>query len=218
MKGSKRFGLMVMGAAMAMTLAFGVKMQASAAYKTGEEFYNTQSTGNGEMAQVVKYKVIKEAKGQGRDKAGEVEVVGCRDNAKKIVIQASIPREDGTYYRTKKIADGCFKDNKKLTFVQINDCDITAIPASCFSGCVNLKKVQIQDPDLKTIGKKAFNNCKKLKTFDVVSKKLTKGSVKAKAFKNVENVKVIAPSESKAKKYASIFKARGAKNTTYEED
>ena len=221
MKGNNKIGLMLMAGAMALTIAFGVGVKTSAKepyWAKGTEFYNEKSSGNGDLAKSVRYRITKEATGSTEDKAGEVIVIGCKDNAKKIVIQANITAEDGAYYRTKAIASGAFKNKRNLTWVQINDADITEISENAFYGCSNLKTIQIQDPGIKKIGKYAFCNCKKLKTFKIASSKISKkSSVGKNAFKNVKSVKVLAPSESRAKKYATWFKARGAKATSYGE-
>ncbi|WP_044913605.1 leucine-rich repeat protein [Butyrivibrio sp. WCE2006] len=219
MKGNKKLGLALMALAMAVTVTVGVKASAKDEfYEKGHEFYNEKSSGNGELAKPVMYKVTKVPTGTSEDKAGEVIVVGCKDDAKKIVIQANITAPDGAYYRTKGIQAGAFNGRKNLTWVQINDSDITEIPESCFSGCTKLKTIQIQDPDIRKIGKKAFYNCKNLKTFKTTSTKITKKSAVGKnAFKNVKNVKVYATSTSRAKKLASFFKSRGAKATSYDD-
>ena len=220
MKGkSKYLGLAVMAFALAMVMAFGVKLEASAYQKKGHEFYNKLSTGNGKPAQVVKYVVTKEATGdtnKDESKDGECIVIGCESGEEKIIIQGRPQAEDGPSYKTVGISDACFKNNKDLEYVQFNDSKITDIPVQCFYGCSNLKTVLIQDTDLKTIGSKAFYNCKKLKSFTCLSNKLTKSRIKSNAFKNVKSVKVIANGNSRSKKYAKWIKSRGAKNTTYE--
>ena len=221
MKGRKGLGMLVMAFAVMMTLAFGVKLQANAFYDKNKEFYNTNSLGNGDMAKVVQYRVSKVATGKGTESsgAGEVVVVGCKDGAKSIVIQAGITAPDGAYYRTVSIDRAAFKDNDDLKFVQINNnTKITAIPESCFAGCTSLKTVQIQDPDIKIFKESAFKNCKNLKTFKTACNKTTKLSyVKSNAFKNVKNVKFYCPKKSSAKKLATLAKKRGAKKTSYDE-
>jgi hypothetical protein len=219
MKGKKQLGLMLMTFAIALVMCFGVKLQAKAQLDKDAEFYNT-GIGNGEAAQVVKYVVTKKSSAKSSEEAenkiGECKVVGVKNSASTIIIQAYPKDEDGYVYHTVGICNGAFRDNKKLKYVQINGgMGTKEIAANAFSGCSNLKKVVIQDSAINKIGEKAFFNCKKLATFEIYSKKLTKSGVKANAFKNVKKVKVLAPSSSVAKKYATYFKKRGAKTVTY---
>ena len=219
MKGKKQLGLMLMTFAIALVMCFGVKLQAKAQLNKDAEFYNT-GIGNGEAAQVVKYIVTKKSSAKSSEEAenkiGECKVVGAKNSASAIIIQAYPKDEDGYVYHTVGICNGAFKNNKKLKTVQINaGLGFTDIAPSAFSGCTNLKKVVIQDKNIKTIKERAFYNCKKLENIQIYSKKLTKSGVKTNAFKNVKNVKVYAPGKSLAKKYATWFKKRGAKATSF---
>lgn len=69
---------------------------------------------------------------------------------------------DNVEYRVVSIADGVFKNNKKLKKVTIGNC-IWTIGNSAFEGCASLKTVTFKKPSrVKTIGKKAFYKCSAL--------------------------------------------------------
>ncbi len=211
MKEKKYLGLVVMAFALALTMAFGVKLQASAYEATGTTFYNKKNA-NGEPGMAVQYRITKKATGSSEEKCGKCVVSGCLSSAKSIVI-SGMPYDGEAYYECTGIDGSCFKNNKKLTYVQISVAasEITNISANCFSGCTNLKTVELNNTSLKTINTNAFYNCKKLSKIVIKSTKLKKSTIKTKAFKNVKNVKVTAKSSSYAKKYAKWIKARGAK-------
>jgi hypothetical protein len=91
---------------------------------------------------------------------------------------------NGVTYKVTSIAANALKNNKKITKVVIGS---------------NVEK----------IGKSAFQGCKKLKTVHVKTKKLKKGSVKAKVFKDIyAKAKIRVPS-SKLKSYKTILAKSG---------
>ena len=87
---------------------------------------------------------------------------------------------------------------------------VTEIKANAFKNNKKLKKITI-GKNIKKIGKNAFSGCKNLKTVNIKTTKLTKKTVGANAFKNINaKAKVTVPG-SKLKAYKTILKARGIK-------
>lgn len=108
-------------------------------------------------------------------------------NAKSIVIPATV-YSGGKTYPVTAIAPNAFKGMKKLTSITIGKY-------------------------VKTIGKKAFYNCRKLKKVTFKTKKLTKKSVGANAFKGIYKKAVVKCPKSKKKAYKTFLMKKGMKKT-----
>ena len=83
-----------------------------------------------------------------------VAFAAAKSNAKSVTVPSSVVIQ-GVKYSVTSIADGAFKNNKKLTSVVIK-AKITNIGKQAFAGCKNLKKITIQSAVLKKVGAKAF--------------------------------------------------------------
>jgi hypothetical protein len=117
-------------------------------------------------------------------KAGSTVEFSKYTGSSKTVIIPSTVKVNGVTYKVTSIAANALKNNKKITKVVIGS---------------NVEK----------IGKSAFQGCKKLKTVHVKTKKLKKGSVKAKVFKDIyAKAKIRVPS-SKLKSYKTILAKSG---------
>lgn len=114
---------------------------------------------------MLKYQVtIKE------DNKHEVAYVGTENKkAKKITIPASIVI-NGVTYKVSSIANGAFKNNKKLTTVVIGK-NVTTIGKGTFKGCSKLKTITINSNVLKKVGKNAFKGINKKASIKVPKKK-----------------------------------------------
>ena len=108
-------------------------------------------------------------------------------NAKSVVIPATV-YSGGKTYPVTAIAPNAFKGMKKLTSITIGKY-------------------------VKTIGKKAFYNCRKLKKVTFKTKKLTKKSVGANAFKGIYKKAVVKCPKSKKKAYKTFLMKKGMKKT-----
>ena len=138
-------------------------------------------------------------------------VAPANKNAKTITIPATI-KVKGVTYKVTKIADNCFRNNKKITKITIGKnivsigknafygCkklktvkmgkNVTTIGANAFRGCTSLTSITLSDKTTK-IGTNAFYGCKKLKTITIRSKKLTSKTVSKNAFKGLTKITTI---------------------------
>ena len=132
------------------------------------------------------------------------------DNATSINIPSMVVINNITY-KVESIANGTFKNNKKVKFITISG-NVTSIGNSAFEGCTSLIKCTIPS-SVKKIGKKAFYNCKKLRILNIKTKNLTSKSIGSKAFSkagssNYKKLKIKVPKQ-KYKSYKKILKSTG---------
>ena len=127
-------------------------------------------------------------------------------NAKKVTVPATV-EVGGVTYKVTAIAEGAFKNNKKLTSVTINK-NVTTIGADAFSGCTKLKSIVIPK-NITTIGKNAFGGCKKLTKITISSTKLTKKNISKNAFKGISSKATIVVPKKKVAAYKSLFRSKG---------
>lgn len=118
----------------------------------------------------------------------EVAYVGTENKkAKKITTPASIVI-NGVAYKVTSIANGAFKNNKKITAVVIGK-NVTTIGKEAFKGCSKLKTITINSTVLKKVGKNAFKGIDKNASIKVPKKKkstyqkLLKGKGQSKSLK-----------------------------------
>ncbi len=108
------------------------------------------------------------------------------------------------------IGKSAFYGCKALKKVNLTSKTLTSIGANAFRGCTALKSFTAVSTKRKTIGKKAFYGDKKLSTVTLKTKKLTKSSVKANAFKGIKSTCTFRIPSSKVSAYKMIFRAKGA--------
>ena len=156
-------------------------------------------------------------------------VAPANKNAKTITIPATI-KVKGVTYKVTKIADNCFRNNKKITKITIGKnivsigknafygCkklktvkmgkNVTTIGANAFRGCTSLTSITLSDKTTK-IGTNAFYGCKKLKTITIRSKKLTSKTVSKNAFKGLTKITTIKVPRKKLTAYKKLLKKKG---------
>jgi hypothetical protein len=101
----------------------------------------------------------------------EVTYMGSsRKNEKKVTIPASIT-VNGKTYKVTAIANGAFKNNKKLTSVVIGK-NVVSVGKEAFKGCTKLKKVTVKSTRLKKVGKGALKDVDKNVVIKVPKEKL----------------------------------------------
>ena len=86
-------------------------------------------------------------------------------NIKNAVIGATV-KIDGITYKITAIANGAFKNSKRLTSVTIG-ANVTSIGKNAFTGCGSLKTITIKGKSLKKIGANAFKGINKKATIKV---------------------------------------------------
>lgn len=139
--------------------------------------------------------------------AGTVTYTGA---ASKNITSAKVPDKltlGGVTYKVTKIADGAFKNCKKLKTASVG-ANVSSIGSNAFAGCGKLKKVTIGS-GVTTLGKKAFYKDSSLKTIVIKSKKLKK--VGANALKGINKSAKIKVPKAVLKKYKKYFKNKGQK-------
>ena len=109
-----------------------------------------------------------------------------KKNLKKVVIGSTV-NIDGITYKITAIANGAFKNNKKLTSVTIG-ANVTSIGTNVFTGCGNLKTITIKGKSLKKIGANAFKGINKKATIKVPA---TKKKAYTKLLKNKGQAKTV---------------------------
>ena len=137
---------------------------------------NTVLTDNKSKAQ---YKVTVSG-----SKNGTVEYVKATNKTAKTVTIPEIITVDGITYKVNSIAQGAFKNNKKITKVTISS---------------NVAK----------IGKQAFYGCKNLKTITIKTTKLTTGKVGSNAFKGIQKKATIKVPKAKLDAYKKMLAKKG---------
>lgn len=132
-------------------------------------------------------------------------VTGIKNNK---VTKVKIPKTvkiGGKAFKVTAIGSSAFKDNKKITSVEIGD-NVKSIGVSAFEGCTKLSKATLG----KGIGEmsgNAFKNCKKLGIITIKSTKLKKvGRNALKGIKPTAKIKVPA---KKLPAYKKLFKNKG---------
>ena len=149
--------------------------------------------------------------------------------AKTVSIPATV-KIRGTKYKVTQIAEGAFKNNKKVTKVTIGS-NVSKISKNAFSGAAKLKTITIGKnvteigayafkgckvltgitlPAKTTkIGDQAFSGCKKLKTITIKSSKITSKKLSKNAFKGITKVTTIKIPKKKVSSYQKLFKSKG---------
>ena len=133
-------------------------------------------------------------------------IVSTNKKAKKITIPAKIT-VNGVSYKVTSVAKNAFYKNASVTTITIGN-NVTSIGANAFSNCKKLTSVTV-GKNVKTIGKRAFYNCKKIKTITIKSTKLTKKTVGAQAFKNVNAKAKVKVPKSVKKSYQKLLVSKG---------
>ncbi len=127
-------------------------------------------------------------------------------NKKTVKVPATI-KIKGKTYKVTAIANNAFKGNKKVKTVTVGK-NVKTIGSSAFQNCKALTKVTLP-AKTTTIKKNAFANSKKLKTVVVKSKKMTKSTVKANAFKKTSKKATFNVPNNKVKAYTKLFRQKG---------
>lgn len=127
-------------------------------------------------------------------------------NKKNVKVPASVTIK-GKSYKVTAIANNAFKGNKKVKTVTVGK-NVKTIGSSAFQNCKALTKVTLP-AKTTTIKKNAFANSKKLKTVVVKSKKMTKSTVKANAFKKTSKKATFNVPNNKVKAYTKLFRQKG---------
>ena len=111
----------------------------------------------------------------------------------------------GKNFKVTAIGSSAFKNNKKITGVEIGD-NVKFIGTSAFEGCTKLTKVTV-GKGVVEIGGSAFKNCKKLGTVMIKSANLKKvGKNALKGMRATAKIKVPA---KKLSVYKNLFKNKG---------
>ena len=163
-------------------------------------------------------------------KNGTVTFTKPKSNVSGSVTVPDTVTMDGITYKITAIEANAFKNNKKITKVNIGK-NVTSIGKNAFSGCKKLKTVtlgaevatigdkafykcesltKITIPaKASKIGKSAFYGCKKLKNITIKTTMLTSKNVGSKAFKGIpKNAKVKVPKKS-LKTYKKFLYKKG---------
>lgn len=149
--------------------------------------------------------------------------------AKTVSIPATV-KIRGKKYKVTQIAEGAFKNNKKVTKVTIGSNvskisknafngaiklktvtmgqNVTEIGANAFKGCKVLTGITLPAKTTK-IGDQAFSGCKKLKTITIKSSKITSKKLSKNAFKGITKVTTIKVPKKKVSSYQKLFKSKG---------
>ncbi len=134
-----------------------------------------------------------------------VSVTGIKNNkATKVKIPKTV-KIGGKDFKVTAIGSKAFKDNKKITSIEIGD-NVRAIGVSAFEGCTKLSKATL-GKGISEISGNAFKSCKKLGTITIQSTKLKKvGRNALKGIKPTAKIKVPA---KKLPAYKKLFKNKG---------
>ena len=149
--------------------------------------------------------------------------------AKTVSIPATV-KIRGKKYKVTQIAEGAFKNNRKVTKVTIGS-NVSKISKNAFSGAIKLKTITIGKnvteiganafkgckvltgitlPAKTTkIGDQAFSGCKKLKTITIKSSKITSKKLSKNAFKGITKITTIKVPKKKVSSYQKLFKSKG---------
>ncbi len=134
-----------------------------------------------------------------------VSVTGIKNNkATKVKIPKTV-KIGGKDFKVTAIGSKAFKDNKKITSIEIGD-NVRAIGVSAFEGCTKLSKATL-GKGISEISGNAFKSCNKLGTITIQSTKLKKvGRNALKGIKPTAKIKVPA---KKLPAYKKLFKNKG---------
>lgn len=138
-----------------------------------------------DITKIVNYEFTKGSLKYKITASNTVAVIGSKSTSTKSITIPATVTNGGTKYKVTSIAEGAFKNYKKL------------------------KKVVI-GKNIKTIGKNAFYGDKKLTTATIKSKKIT--SIGQKAFNKISTKATINCPSSKLKKYKKLLKKSGISN------
>ena len=134
-----------------------------------------------------------------------VSLTGVKDNK---VTKIKVPKTvkiGGKDFKVTAIASRAFKDNKKVTSVEIGD-NVKIIGTSAFEGCTKLSRATL-GKGITEISGNAFKSCKKLGTMTIKSTKLKKvGRNALKGIKPTAKIKVPA---KKLPTYRGCSKTKG---------
>ncbi len=137
--------------------------------------------------------------------SSSVSVKGITNNK---VTKVKIPKTvkiGGKTFKVTAIGSSAFKNNKKITSVEIGN-NVKTIGVSAFEGCAKLGKATL-GKGITELGGNAFKNCKKLGTITIKSMKLKKvGKNALKGIKATAKIKVPA---KKLSVYKKLFKNKG---------
>lgn len=125
-----------------------------------------------------------------RNEKGTVQIKSVSSKVKEVMIPNAV-LIGGISYKVTGIADGAFKNNKKLKKVVIGK-NITAVGKNAFRGCKKLKTITIKGKNIKKIGVGAFAGINKKAVIKVPKKKLGKYKKLLKKAKLSNKVKVLA--------------------------
>ena len=134
-----------------------------------------------------------------------VSVTGIKNNK---VTKVKIPKTvkiSGKAFKVTAIGSSAFKDNKKITSVEIGD-NVKAIGVSAFEGCTKLSKATL-GKGISEMSGNAFKNCKKLGIITIKSTKLKK--VGRNALKGIKPTAKIKVPSKKLSAYKKLFKNKG---------
>ena len=134
-----------------------------------------------------------------------VSMVGVKDNKITKVKVPKTAKIGGKSFKVTAIGSSAFKNNKKITSIEIGD-NVKIIGASAFEGCTKLGKATI-GKGVTEIGGNAFKNCKKLGTITIKSTKLKK--VGRNALKGIKPTLKIKVPAKKLPAYKRLFKNKG---------
>lgn len=134
-----------------------------------------------------------------------VSVTGIKNNkATKVKIPKTV-KIGGKDFKVTAIGSKAFKDNKKITSIEIGD-NVRAIGVSAFEGCTKLSKATL-GKGISEISGNAFKSCNKLGTITIQSTKLKK--VGRNALKGIKPTAKIKVSARKLPAYKRLFKNKG---------
>lgn len=134
-----------------------------------------------------------------------VSMIGVKDSKTTKVKVPKTVKIGGKLFKVTAIGSSAFKNNKKITSIEIGD-NVKSIGTSAFEGCIGLTKVTV-GKGVTEIGGSAFKDCKKLGTITIKSNNLKKvGKNALKGIKATAKIKVPA---KKLPAYKKLFKNKG---------
>ena len=163
-----------------VTKGFTIKVKKGISYKVGSYQYKVTGTSTVSMTAVNGNKV------------------------KKVKVPKTV-KIGGKTFKVTAIANNAFKNNKKITSVEIGD-NVKTIGTSAFAGCTKITKATL-GKGVMEIGSSAFKGCKKLGTITVKSTKLKK--VGKNALKGIKATAKVKVSAKKLSAYKKLFKNKG---------
>ena len=134
-----------------------------------------------------------------------VSLTGVKNNK---VTKVKIPQTveiGGKNFKVTSIGSSAFKNNKKITSIEIGD-NVKSIGTSAFEGCTKLSKATL-GKGVTEISGNAFKTCKKLGTITIKSTKLKK--VGRNALKRIKPAAKIKVPAKKLSAYKKLFKNKG---------